>query len=326
MHKIDIVMATYNGEKYIKEQIDSIRNQTYTNWNLIIRDDGSKDNTISIIKAYQIEDKRIKLIEDDLGNLGFNKNFEYLLTLSTEEFVMISDQDDIWMPEKIEISLYEILMISVESKPKLVFSDAFIFEENDKRLELHIDKNLKKENINNLENIIFMGKNICQGATIIMNKELKERVLPFKDNYIYDYYILFNALLFGEWKFVRKPMLYYRIHNGNQIGIKKNKKNIKYRCEKILNLYPVMFAHINRNLYFLEELHNSQITNNKIRDFIKSFCIKEKRINRIKSIIKNNFFYYDFGLDILLLFNILVNGLEFEIISEIKKTIKKSWK
>lgn len=72
--KIEILMATYNGEKYIKEQINSIINQTYTNWRLLIRDDGSKDKTVEIIKEYEKKDDRIKLLEDNKGNLGFIKN------------------------------------------------------------------------------------------------------------------------------------------------------------------------------------------------------------------------------------------------------------
>ena len=72
--KIEILMATYNGEKYIKEQINSIINQTYTNWKLLIRDDGSKDKTVEIIKEYEKKDDRIKLLEDNKGNLGFIKN------------------------------------------------------------------------------------------------------------------------------------------------------------------------------------------------------------------------------------------------------------
>ena len=100
--KIEILMATYNGEKYIGEQINSIINQTYTNWNLLIRDDGSKDKTLNIIKKYEKMDNRIILIRDNKDNLGFVKNFEELLKKSRTEFVMFSDQDDYWLENKIE--------------------------------------------------------------------------------------------------------------------------------------------------------------------------------------------------------------------------------
>ncbi|EEY35290.1 glycosyltransferase, partial [Pseudoleptotrichia goodfellowii] len=108
MEKIDILLATYNGEKYLEEQLYSILNQSYPNINLLIRDDGSKDKTVDIIKKYAQKDERIKFIEDDLGNLGFLKNFEKLLEHSEENYIMFSDQDDIWNPDKIEKSYKKI--------------------------------------------------------------------------------------------------------------------------------------------------------------------------------------------------------------------------
>ncbi|MHB9334492.1 glycosyltransferase, partial [Fusobacterium polymorphum] len=100
--KIEILMATYNGEKYVGEQIDSIIHQTYKNWKLLIRDDNSTDKTLEILKEYEKKDKRIKIIEDKKGNLGFVKNFEELLNNSKEDWVMFSDQDDYWLENKIE--------------------------------------------------------------------------------------------------------------------------------------------------------------------------------------------------------------------------------
>ena len=81
-NRIDILMATYNGEKYLFEQIDSIITQTYQRWNLLIRDDGSTDRTMEIIENYQKKDARIKILKDNKGNLGIVKNFEELLKIS----------------------------------------------------------------------------------------------------------------------------------------------------------------------------------------------------------------------------------------------------
>ena len=105
---IDIVLATYNGEKYVGEQIESIINQTYKDWKLIIRDDGSKDKTAEVIEKYAAKDNRITIIKDGIGNLGFNGNFTKLLETSSQDYVMICDQDDVWIPEKIEIMFNEI--------------------------------------------------------------------------------------------------------------------------------------------------------------------------------------------------------------------------
>ena len=99
---VDILMATYNGGKYIAEQIDSILNQNYNDWKLYIRDDGSKDNTVNIVKEYieKYPDKII-LIEDGRRNLGPKLNFGELLKISKSEYCMFCDHDDVWMEDKV---------------------------------------------------------------------------------------------------------------------------------------------------------------------------------------------------------------------------------
>ena len=116
--KIDILLATYNGEKYLKEQLDSILNQTYKNIRLIISDDCSKDSTKEILKEYEQKDERIKVFYQE-KNLGYIKNFEFLLKQVQDEIYMLSDQDDVWLPEKVEKS-YEILK---KQNADLVFGD-----------------------------------------------------------------------------------------------------------------------------------------------------------------------------------------------------------
>ena len=105
-YSILIMMTTYNGEKYIERQLNSIIDQTYSNWNLVVRDDGSKDNTLSILEQYQNKDSRIKIVDNDSKNHGAYYNFfgivEYAKTLPLYDFYMFSDQDDIWDKNKIE--------------------------------------------------------------------------------------------------------------------------------------------------------------------------------------------------------------------------------
>ena len=95
MEKIDKLMATYNGEKYIRQQLDSILSQTYNEFNLIISDDASSDNTVGILKEYENKDSRIKVFKQE-KNLGVVENFEFLLKQVTTDFFMLADQDDIW--------------------------------------------------------------------------------------------------------------------------------------------------------------------------------------------------------------------------------------
>ena len=98
--KIDILLATYNGEKYVQEQIESILNQTYKNIHLIISDDVSTDGTREILKQYE-ENKNITIYYQS-QNLGYIKNFEFLISKVENNIYMLSDQDDVWLPEKIE--------------------------------------------------------------------------------------------------------------------------------------------------------------------------------------------------------------------------------
>ena len=101
---IAILMATYNGEKYLKEQIDSIMNQTNHDWTLYIQDDGSKDKTLDIIKSYS--DERIVWVDNGLTRQGCCMNFMSLLNKVESSYYMFCDQDDVWLPEKVQISIY----------------------------------------------------------------------------------------------------------------------------------------------------------------------------------------------------------------------------
>lgn len=121
---VSIAMTTYNGEKFIKKQLDSIINQTYKNLEIIICDDGSTDKTIDIIKEYQKKDKRIKLYINE-KNLGFSKNFEKAISLCKGDYIALSDQDDIWELDKIETMVKNI------NDAILVYGDEKLIDEKD---------------------------------------------------------------------------------------------------------------------------------------------------------------------------------------------------
>lgn len=117
---VSVVMCTYNGEKYLKEQIDSILNQTYPIHELIIQDDRSTDRTVDIVKACQQQDKRVKLYINDVP-AGFNYNFSSAFTKATGEYIASSDQDDIWRPDKIEVLVGHI------DNNSLLFHNSLLF-------------------------------------------------------------------------------------------------------------------------------------------------------------------------------------------------------
>ncbi|MDD5064775.1 MAG: glycosyltransferase family 2 protein [Phycisphaerae bacterium] len=222
---IDILLATYNGEKYLTQQIDSIVAQTYKDWQLLIRDDLSTDNTVNIIKNYtrRCPDK-IRLIEDSKGHLGLVRNFEALLESSQSEFIMFCDQDDIWLPNKIELTLnaMEAAGKTQPNTPLLIHTDLKVVDETltpiaESFWKLH---RISPENDCQLKKIIY--RNIVTGCTVMINKKAKEISMPFSpEARIHDWWIALNVVKNGKIIHVTTTTVLYRQHTANIIGAKK---------------------------------------------------------------------------------------------------------
>jgi len=276
--KIDILMATYNGEKYLVEQLDSIINQTYHNWNLLIRDDNSTDKTLEIIQNYHKKDKRIKILKDNKGNLGIVRNFEELLKSSESEFIMFSDQDDIWVENKLD--MYLKMIEKIKNKGFMIHSDAILFDKN--KSNILKDTFISKKAINRgLENVFF--NYFVQGATILISKEIKNFILPFpKEVYLHDRYIHLISELFFERIFVNKALIYYRQHGDNQIGAKNTIRELlskRYFDERDRQLIKVIY-----NKY------GSLLTEDKkklIEEYFKITDIEKNRFNRFLNLKKS---------------------------------------
>ena len=219
---IDILLPTYNGEKYIKEQLDSILQQTYQNIRIIISDDCSKDSTPEILKQYSEKDKRIIVYLQE-QNLGVVKNIEFLLKKVENNFYMLSDQDDVWKPEKIEKSLETLK----KEKADLVFGDLEVVDQNLKTiypsfgdfmlLNRKIHKTINSYKLNYLYNCVT-------GCTVIAKKETIEKILPLpqKSKYlIHDHWIGLMASLNGKLAYMDEKYIKYRQHGDNQVGTDK---------------------------------------------------------------------------------------------------------
>ena len=219
---IDILMATYNGEKYLKEQIDSILEQSYQNIKLIISDDFSKDKTIQILKEYQEQDKRVEVFFQQ-ENLGVVKNIEFLLNKVTSSVFMLADQDDFWMKEKIKKS-YELLK---NSNSDLVFTDLEVVDKdlntiypsfNDYML---LTRKINKCLDNNRLNYLY---NCVTGCTICAKSKIIKDILPLPNNskfVIHDYWIGIITSLNGKVSYLPDKTIKYRQHENNQVGTEK---------------------------------------------------------------------------------------------------------
>ena len=200
---ISVCMATYNGEKYIKEQLDSILSQIGENDKLIISDDSSTDNTVQIIKSFK--DNRIKIFE----NQKFKSpifNFENALNNATGDIIVLSDQDDIWKANKIEtIKKY---MHNYD----LVLSDADIIDEKGNILHKSFYK-LNGSKNGFIKNIV---KNSYLGCTMAFNKKILDKSLPFpKDLPMHDWWIGLISEMYGKTYFIEDKLINYRRHGNN---------------------------------------------------------------------------------------------------------------
>lgn len=224
---IYILLATYNGEKYIREQLESLLGQTYQDWILWIHDDGSKDATLNIIKEYEEKlPNKIKFLNDGLRCCGAKQNFTHLLSSIDDNFnyIMFCDQDDVWLENKIEITLNK--MIEVENrnqnKPIIIHTDLKVVDEGLNTIadSYFIYQKIKPQWSKDFN--ISLVQNSVTGCTMMINKKAKEISLPIGNNAImHDWWILLKVLQNnGVVEYIDKPTILYRQHSFNDTGAK----------------------------------------------------------------------------------------------------------
>jgi glycosyltransferase involved in cell wall biosynthesis len=211
---VSIAMCTYNGEKFIKEQLDSILNQTYQNLEIIITDDSSTDNTVKIIQEYQKKDTRIVLHQNE-QNLGFIKNFEKSISLCNGEYIALADQDDIWKTQKIELFLKEI------KTNVLIYSDAIIIDKNSNEVGHELIRPGRSLIDGTCNKALFLT-NVISGNTLMFKTILRKHILPIpKDISYHDIWIGFVASTYGSITYTQNSMTYYRRYSEQVTNVNK---------------------------------------------------------------------------------------------------------
>ena len=229
---IDILMATYNGEKYLREQIDSILNQTYKDFRLLISDDCSTDGTRDIIKEYAEKDKRIIPYFQE-NNLGYIKNFEFLLYKVENDIYALSDQDDVWNEDKIEKEYYKL----IDSHADLVFTDLQVVDEELNEIcPSFNDYMLLSRKIKYYNHVYIMEYlyNCVTGCTLMSKKKFLDKVLPLpyeSKHVVHDMWIAEIVSLYGKLDYIKEPTIKYRQHGTNSIGIDKVSHHFKKLSE-----------------------------------------------------------------------------------------------
>ena len=261
--KIIVLLSTYNGEKYLKEQLNSLFSQTYKDFEIIARDDVSSDKTLEILKSYDV-----KIIEST-QNLGAKKSFstllEYALQNSDSEYFMFCDQDDVWNHNKIEKTLAKMKELEA-------------FYGNEKPLLIHTDLEVVDENLGTISNSMWeyeyilpkcnsfnrlLIQNTVTGCTMMINRKLALKSLDIpKEAIMHDWWIGLVASYFGKIGYINASTIKYRQHGNNTIGAKGHKINI------LRHTLGLLLSLIKRNSEYITHM---QINIFQAEGFLKIF-------------------------------------------------------
>ena len=257
--KVEILLATYNGEKFLSKQLDSIINQEYTFWDLLIHDDGSVDNTISILKEYQkIYPKKILLLNDQKIFSSASNNFFHLIKNRSREanLYCLCDQDDIWHKNKLKFIIERY--ISKENKePLLIHSDLSLIDNRGKLLEKSHNKliNFQKKFITKKRALYF---NPIPGCAMCINSALADKISYSNDMVMHDWWILLTAMHINtNVIYINFPLVKYRQHSGNVCGYKKI--NFLLLVVRLLFKIPLYIKNVKKAYIQSKHFYNQSI-------------------------------------------------------------------
>jgi glycosyltransferase involved in cell wall biosynthesis len=298
---ISVVLATYNGSKYLRDQLDSIYQQTYKNIEVIVCDDQSTDGTKEILKAYK-QSHQLKYYINE-KRLGVVQNFAKAISLSTGDYIALSDQDDVWLPEKLELSFKKIRELEQrysKQKPLLVYTDLAVVDEDLKSISPSYWRHMRLNQKNLALNRILV-ENFMTGCTALMNRATAEMALPIPgEALMHDVWFLLVAFCFGKTAYLEKQTILYRQHSNNVVGsIHKSKiRKLNIALVKIRNKkLGLLNEEIEQAKAFYRIFRTQLMDIPRERQVLETFItLKEKNIiNRKYSVIKNAFYGNTFG-------------------------------
>ncbi len=280
---ISVAMTTFNGEKYIEKQIESIIHQSLPVDEIIVCDDGSTDHTVELLKKYDVT-----LIQN-FQNLGYKLNFKQAMEKCNGDYIFLCDQDDIWEKDKVK----DMMHIMESHKNIHVLASSFTYiDGQDQMILTTLNKGYSNNNLynkevekNDLVSVLtdeFIYGNYFQGCALVMDKQTRDFVVHhFDDRLPHDWIISLYASIDGGMYFYNKSEFKYRIHNDNSIGVS--------------TLNQSATQHVNR-AYQLEERYQKARDALYVLDVLKSNCIdyymqNEKKFNAIESFMEHHVSY-----------------------------------
>ena len=292
--KVNILMSTYNGQQFLAEQIRSIQEQSYTDWTLFIRDDGSSDNTKEILKDFEHQDSRIHLIDSDKSdNLGVIKSFHKLVNHDRADYYFFSDQDDVWLPNKLELSLKEAQNYLADL-PLMVYMDLKVVNQD---LKIMTESMVKSQSHHaNTELVQELTENTVTGGVAMINHALAEMWQETDDILMHDWYLALLASAFGNLVFIDQPGELYRQHSDNVLGARTLSKRFKkwIRPHILFAVYWDLIKNSQKQASHLLQMPLSQSNRELIEAFVTIMdkpMLERFRILRKYGLRKNKSFH-----------------------------------
>lgn len=312
---VDILLASYNGEPYIKEQIESIIRQSYKNWRMIIHDDCSKDNTVQIVRDLisEFDKKRentecmnlarnIKITVNETPYGSAKGNFLGLLKEAQSDYVMFSDQDDIWHPDKIRKSVDRIRRAEKrygKDTPLLIYTDLVVVDSKLKKISDSFIDYMKVPPKISLPRLLI--QNSVTGCTVIMNRALYSLLNKAKDTekiVMHDHFAALIAGFMGKVLFLPEATIDYRQHGDNSVGA-SNARSIVYLWKRFKRgkrqFKRDMDMAMVQTEYFYD-LYANEISEEKNRELIQKFIMlrKQNKLRRVYYYVKYRVIKYGF--------------------------------
>lgn len=235
--KIAILLASYNGEKYIAEQIESLLAQTKTGWELLVHDDGSTDRTPEILRHFEVQyPDRIHVLDGPPCG-GAKDNFLRMIREVRAPYVMFCDQDDVWLPEKVELTLREMKKLEAKhggEKPLLVFTDLRVTDERLHPIAARLS-DYQKLDPRRIKPQELMIQNVVTGCTVMINRALAEMAVKPKNTariIMHDWWCALIGAAFGAVSYVDRALVLYRQHGSNARGA-KNLHSLRFLTAQI---------------------------------------------------------------------------------------------
>ena len=296
---VEVLLATYNGERYLREQIDSILTQDYADLRVLARDDGSSDGTVSILNEYaERVPSRFRIMPQGSKSGSAKGNFLLLMQETSASYVCFSDQDDVWLPDK--VSKTKQAVEALESQwgreiPLLAFTDLRVVDDHLRTLHesFWAYETIEPERIERLARLL--SQNVVTGSTAMLNRRLVELSLRMpSEAFMHDQWVGLLASTMGKVGIVRTQTVLYRQHDQNVLGAKKRTKSLAELLQRIRlsDGRKVQWEVNQRQARALLRVHNTELSS-KDRDLLNAYLrcgTSPNRFIRVAIFVRYRFF------------------------------------